>query len=75
MKGEAIDMSAVNVSNAELFEEALKLEQFDQLIWEFGTDKNPAWIHISYSKTHNRKQVLVATKSKGGTVYKPYVKR
>jgi zinc D-Ala-D-Ala carboxypeptidase len=75
MKGEAIDMSGVNVSNAELFEEALKLEQFDQLIWEFGTDKNPAWIHISYSKTHNRKQVLVATKSRNGTAYKPYKKR
>ena len=75
VKGEAIDMSAVNISNAELFEEALKLPAFDQLIWEFGTDKNPAWIHISFSKTHNRRQVLVATKGTKGTAYKPYKKK
>ena len=34
---------------------------FDQLIWEFGNDKNPDWVHVSYkSAKENRKQVLKA---------------
>jgi len=73
-KGEAIDMQGVNVSNAELFEEACKLEDFDQIIWEFGTLTEPDWVHVSYSKTHNRKQILRATKIGKRTAYVPYRK-
>ena len=73
-KGEAIDMSGINVTNAKLFEEALKLDEFDQLIWEFGDAVEPDWIHISYSKTHNRKQVLRASKIGNRTIYVPYRK-
>jgi hypothetical protein len=43
--------------------------EFDQMIWEFGTDKEPAWVHVSYKKTGNRKQVLKATKKNGKTIY------
>jgi hypothetical protein len=42
---------------------------FDQLIWEFGTDKEPSWVHVSYSKARNRKQVLKAIKQNGKTKY------
>ena len=40
---------------------------FDQMILEFGTsteeiDGNPAWIHISWKVTDNRRQILVAYK-------------
>jgi len=42
---------------------------FDQLIWEFGTDKEPSWVHVSYSKARNRKQILKAIKRNGKTVY------
>jgi hypothetical protein len=73
-KGEAIDMQGVNVSNAELFEEACKLEDFDQIIWEFGTLTEPDWVHVSYSKTQNRKQILRATKIGKRTAYVPYRK-
>ena len=45
--------------------------EFDQLIWEFGTDHEPQWIHVSYSKS-NRKQVLKAIKSNGKTKYINY---
>lgn len=72
--GEAIDMQGVNVSNAELFEEACKLEDFDQIIWEFGTLTEPDWVHVSYSKTQNRKQILRATKIGKRTAYVPYRK-
>jgi hypothetical protein len=43
--------------------------EFDQMIWEFGTDKEPAWVHVSYKKTGNRKQVLKASKKNGKTIY------
>ena len=40
---------------------------FDQMILEFGTsteeiDGNPAWIHVSWKVTDNRRQILVAYK-------------
>ena len=47
-----------------------KLE-FDQLIWEFGNDENPQWVHVSFS-SKNRKQVLKATKKNGKTIYSNY---
>ena len=48
-----------------------KLE-FDQLIWEFGNDENPSWVHVSYKKGRNRKQVLKAYKQNGKTKYSSY---
>lgn len=60
-KGEAIDVDAdgnPNVTNAELFEFAKNNLDFEQLIWEKGDDKNPAWVHISYKAKGNRKQVI-----------------
>ena len=43
---------------------------FDQLIWEFGDDKNPNWIHVSYV-THrpNRKKLTIAKRIDGKTRY------
>ena len=41
------------------------------MIWEFGDDKNPNWVHISYvSKDKNRKRCLKAYKENGKTRYK-----
>ena len=73
-KGEAIDMEGISVTNSELFEEACKLEEFDQIIWEFGDLSEPDWVHVSYSKTHNRKQILRASKIGNRTIYVPYRK-
>ena len=43
---------------------------FDQIIWEFGTDKNPDWVHVSYVSTdENRRRCLKAERIKGKTVY------
>ena len=53
IKGEAVDITAINkADNKELFELCKTLE-FDQLIDE----SNLTWIHISY-KVPNRKQIL-----------------
>jgi hypothetical protein len=73
--GEAIDidMDGTDITNAEVFNFIKDNLEFDQLIWEFGTDKNPDWVHVSYeSKGRQRKQILKAVKSGGKTVYKPY---
>lgn len=65
-----IDDTFGHKSNAEMFEYIKNNLPFDQLIWEFGTDKNPDWIHVSYKVKDNRRQVLYAKKnSKGKTYY------
>lgn len=59
-KGQAIDIQALKgVTNKQIFDYIKDNLDFDQLIWEFGTAENPAWVHVSYvSKDKNRKQVL-----------------
>ena len=54
-------------TNADIFNYIKDNLDFDQLIWEFGTDKEPRWVHVSYKKSGNRKQVLKLTKVNGKT--------
>jgi len=57
-------------TNAEMFHYIKQNLNFDQIIWEFGTDKNPDWIHVSYvSADENRGKSLKATKINGKTAY------
>jgi hypothetical protein len=75
--GEAIDIdmdgSANGVTNKMVFDYIKDNLEFDQLIWEFGTSSNPAWVHVSYESTgKQRKQMLKAVKSGGKTRYVPY---
>ena len=64
--GEAADIQCSD--NKKLFRILADME-FDQLIYEFGTDEQPAWIHVSYSRKKNRNQILRAKKSKEKTIY------
>lgn len=71
-KGEAIDidMDNTSISNRDVFMFIKDNLEFDQLIWEFGTTGNPAWVHVSYnSNGKQRKQVLIARKIAGKTQY------
>lgn len=69
MMGEAIDFDT-NEDNAKLFEWIRKNIEFDQLIWEYGDDKEPAWIHISYTEQRpNRQQVLRVHLEKGKMIW------
>ena len=44
---------------------------FDQMIWEFGDDKNPDWVHISWvSEDQNRNRCLRAERIDGKTTYR-----
>jgi hypothetical protein len=58
-------------TNAEMFEYIRENLNFDTLIWEFGDDENPAWIHVSSNidKKKNRQRVLKAVKDKYKTNY------
>ena len=72
-KGQAIDLDDTfgHKTNAEMFYWIKENLDFDQLIWEFGTDMNPNWIHVSYvSKDENRNRCLKAYKEDGKTKYK-----
>lgn len=72
-KGQAIDidMDGGNgeVTNRMVFDFIKEKVDFDQLIWEFGTDFNPDWVHVSYTKGKNRKQKLKAVRTNGKTSY------
>jgi len=73
--GEAIDidMDGTSITNKQVFDYIKEHLQFDQLIWEFGTDSNPDWVHVSYESTgKQRKQVLKAVKKGSATSYVPY---
>ena len=75
--GEAIDIDMDGRSNMAtnkaVFDYIKNNLNFDQLIWEFGTDSNPDWVHVSYESTGNqRKQVLKAVRVNGNTTYKPF---
>jgi hypothetical protein len=74
-KGQAIDIdmdgSNNEVTNRMVFDFIKNKLDFDQLIWEFGTDFNPDWVHVSYVKKGNRKQKLKAVRSGSKTTYIP----
>ena len=75
--GEAIDIDmdghAGGITNKMVFDYIKDNLNFDQLIWEFGTDANPDWVHVSYESTgRQRKQILKAVRKNGATSYVPY---
>lgn len=56
-------------TNAEMFFYINDNLEFDQMIWEFGDDDNPDWVHVSYNRGDNRGQILKACKVDGRTKY------
>lgn len=76
-KGEAMDIDADilgKINNKQIFDYIRLNLDFDQLIWEFDNgDGTPKWVHVSYKKAGNRKQILVAKKNSAGkTIYEPW---
>ena len=71
-QGRAIDLDDTfgHKTNAEMFNYIKENLNYDQLIWEFGDDNNPDWVHVSYvSETENRNRRLKAYKKDGKTHY------
>lgn len=75
VNGQAIDFEVKGVDNKKVADWVADNLEFDQVILEFyaAGDKNSGWVHASIKKEGgNRKQRLIATKSKaGGTKYTP----
>tara|TARA_R100000700_G_C3123559_1_gene111582 strand:- start:19 stop:462 length:444 start_codon:yes stop_codon:yes gene_type:complete len=71
-KGQAIDIDDVygHKTNAEMFAFIKDELSFDQMIWEFGNEDNPDWVHVSYvSEEKNRNRILKAVRDDGKTKY------
>lgn len=72
MDGEAMDIDADiygGVTNRQIFDYIKDNLEFDKLIWEFGSDEEPAWVHVSYVEGNNRKMVMQAIRKDGKTSY------
>lgn len=68
MLGEAVDFVCKDMALA--FDYIQEHLPYDQLIWEFGTDAQPDWIHVSYrADGRNRRQALRASKTPAGKTY------
>lgn len=75
--GEALDLDqdgmTTGVTNKMVFDYIKNNLNFDQLIYEFGTDSNPDWVHVSWESTgKQRKMILKATRVNGSTKYSPW---
>jgi hypothetical protein len=76
LKGLAIDIDddfskKYDVTNRDFFNWVKNNLNFDQLIWEFGNDNEPDWVHIGIKRNFgkNRHQVLRSFRDKNGQVY------
>jgi len=70
--GQAIDIDDTFgvVANSDMYNYIKNNLDFDQLIWEFGDDDNPNWVHVSYvSEENNRRRCLRAYRSNNKTLY------
>ena len=71
-RGQAIDIDDTfgKATNAEMYHWIKENLEFDQMIWEFGDDDNPDWVHVSYvSAEDNRNRCLKAYRENGKTRY------
>jgi len=61
LTGEAADINGVgSVTNKMLYDAISELKlPADQIIWEYGTDQEPAWVHVSYGPRHRRQTLRV----------------
>ena len=72
-KGQAMDIDDTfgHMTNVEMYNWIKENLDFDQMIWEFGDDDNPNWVHVSYiSEKDNRNRCLKAYREGGKTKYK-----
>lgn len=75
--GEAIDLDqqtmSTGITNKMVFDYIKDNLSFDQLIWEYGNDSEPDWVHVSYeSKGNQRKMILRGTRVNGKPHYAPF---
>ncbi len=58
-KGEAMDIdTGSREENKKIFEWVKLNLKFDQLLWEYGDEFGPDWVHVSLKKEGNRNQII-----------------
>ena len=70
--GQAMDIDDTYgvMSNATMYKWIKENLDYDQMIWEFGDDNNPAWVHVSYvDPGSNRNRCLKAYREDCKTKY------
>ena len=68
-----MDGKSNSVSNADIFYYILNNLQFSELIWEFGDDENPNWVHVAIAKgREDEKNAKIAYRENGRTKYKKW---
>ena len=78
-RGQAIDIDAdvyeqtfedaCEFTNKMIFDWIVANCEFDTIIWEYGTDEEPAWVHVTYVEGNNRKRKLQVTRDKNGKAH------
>jgi zinc D-Ala-D-Ala carboxypeptidase len=67
--GQAIDLEAIaSINNKQLFDHIIHHLPFTQLIWEFGDDHNPDWIHVSLARNLIKHQVFRSFRNPNGSI-------
>ena len=73
VEGRALDLDADvfgRCKNGDIFRWILNNVTFDQLIWEFGDNDNPDWVHVSFVYDGiNRGRCLKACRDDEGKTY------
>ena len=73
VEGRALDLDADvfgRIKNSKIFDYIRENLTFDQLIWEFGDENNPDWVHVSYVHDGiNRGRCLKACRDDKGKMY------
>ena len=73
MVGEALDIDADiygKITNRAVYNYIKDNLEWDQMIWEFGSDDEPNWVHVSYKRNgHNRKQLRRAHRDEKNRIY------
>ena len=71
-QGRAMDIDDVygHKTNKDMFDWIKNNLDFDQMIYEFGNEENPDWVHVSYvNEDKNRNRILKAVRDDGKTKY------
>ena len=73
MEGRALDLDADvygGCTNAQIFKWIKENVEFDQMVWEFGDEDNPDWVHVSFVYDGpNRCRCLKADRDDQGKTY------
>ena len=68
-----MDGRSNKITNADIFTYIKENLPYSELIWEFGTDENPNWVHVAIAKgREDEKNTKIAYKVEGKTKYKKW---